>query len=174
MTRQEKAQVIDELTEKFNSYSNFYITDASTLTVADDNEFRKLCYEKGVEFRSVKNTLLRKALERAEGDYENVYDVLVGHSSIIFAEVANAPARTLKQFREKYDRPVLKAAYIDSDVFMGDDQIESLSTLKSKEELVGDIITILQSPAKNLVSGLTGAGSKLAALLEAMAERNEA
>lgn len=171
MTRQQKLQEVAELTEKFNSAKNFYITDASTLTVEKINQFREACYKSDIEYRVAKNTLIKKALEQAEGNYDDVFDVLKGHSSIMFAEVANVPARTLKDFREKNDKPLLKAAYIDSDVFVGDNQLEILSKLKSKEELLGEVIGLLQSPAKNVISALQSGGQTLSGLLKTLSER---
>ncbi len=171
MTKEQKLQEVAELTEKFNNCKNFYITDASTLTVETINKFREECFKNDIEYRVAKNTLIKKALEQAEGDYEGVYEVLKGHSSIMFAEVANVPARALKDFREKNDKPVLKAAYIDSDVFIGDGELEALSKLKSKEELVGEIIGLLQSPAKNVISALQSSGQTLSGLLKTLSER---
>ncbi len=171
MTKEQKFQEVEKLTEKFNSFKNFYITDASTLTVEKVNKFRALCFEHNIEYKVAKNTLIKKALEQAEGDFEGVYDALAGPTSIMFADVANVPARALKNFREDNDRPVLKAAFIDSDVFMGDDQIEALSKLKSKEELLGEVIGLLQSPAKNLISALQSGGNTIAGLVKALEER---
>jgi len=171
MTREQKRQVVADLTEKLNNSDNFYLTDASTLTVEQVNKFRELCYNKEVEYKVYKNTLIKKAMEAAEADYEEIYDALVGPSSIMFCEVANVPARALKEFRENFDKPVLKAAYIDTDVIKGDDQIEALSKLKSKEELVGEVIGLLQSPIKNVLGALQSGGNTIAGLVKALEER---
>lgn len=119
----------------------------------------------------VKNTLLKKAMEQANGNYEGLYDVLKGNSSILFAEVGNAPGKIIKEFRKKNDKPVLKGAYIDEAVFIGDNQLETLANLKSREELIGDIIMLLQSPAKNVISGLLSGKNKIAGLVKTLQDR---
>jgi large subunit ribosomal protein L10 len=168
MTREEKAVVIEDLVQRFSDNSHFYITDASGMSVADTNALRRLCFEKGVEYRVFKNTLIQKALERMDA-------VLKGFSGIMFsAENANAPAKLIKEFRKKSGKkesPVLKGASIDTDLFIGDDTLDTLSELKSKAELIGEIIGLLQSPAKNVISGLQGAGGKLAGILKTLSER---
>lgn len=175
MTKADKAAAIEALKDKFSNVSYFYLTDASTLTVEQINNFRRLCFEKGVEMKVVKNTLAQKALEAFEADknYDALYESLKGPTAILFTETANVPARVLKDFRKQSDqqRPILKAAYIDTAVYVGDDQIESLSKLKSKEELIGDIIALLQSPAKNVVSALQSGGQTISGLLKALEER---
>ena len=175
MTREEKAVVIDDLVQRFTDNSHFYITDASGMSVADTNDLRRLCFEKGVEYRVFKNTLIQKALERLDTDYTPFDDaVLRGFSGIMFsAENANAPAKLIKEFRKKSgnDSPILKGASIDTDLFIGDENLNTLSDLKSKAELIGEIIGLLQSPAKNVISGLQGAGGKLAGILKTLSER---
>ncbi len=175
MTRAEKSATIEALKEKFSQVEYFYLTDSSRLTVEEVNNFRRLCFEAGVEMKVVKNTLVRKALEAApeEKKYEELYQSLKGPTAILFTDTANAPARLLKKFRKEHDKPVLKAAYIDTDVFVGDEQIESLSSLKSKEELLGEIISLLQSPAKNVLSALQSGGGTIMNLLAALEERGE-
>ncbi|MDX1477941.1 MAG: 50S ribosomal protein L10 [Saprospiraceae bacterium] len=176
MTKQEKVATIEELQNKFAEHEFFYVTDSSTLSVEEVNKLRRLCFENGIEMRVVKNTLARKALEAAadEKGYEPLYDILKGPTAIMFTETSNAPAKTIKQFREDYDRPLLKAAYIDTDVYIGDDQLETLVKLKSKEELIGEVIGLLQSPMKNLISALQSGGNTLSGLLKALEERTEA
>ena len=176
MTRQEKVATIEELQNKFAEHEFFYVTDSSTLSVEQVNKLRRLCFENGIEMRVVKNTLARKALEAAaeEKGYTPLYDVLKGPTAIMFTETSNAPAKTIKQFREDYDRPILKAAYIDSDVYVGDDQLDVLANLKSKEELIGEVIGLLQSPMKNLISALQSGGNTLTGLLKALEERGDA
>ncbi|MEM6963658.1 MAG: 50S ribosomal protein L10 [Bacteroidota bacterium] len=175
MTRKEKSNQIAELEEKFSNSSFFYLTDSSTLTVEQINELRGMLYEKGIEMRVVKNTLAKKALESAaeEKGYAPLYDALKGPTAVMFTETANSPARVIEEFRKKADRPLLKAAYIDTDVYLGDDQLKALASLKSKEELVGDVITLLQSPAKNVISALNSGGATLAGLMKALEERGE-
>lgn len=175
MTKAEKTATIEALKEKFDKQDFFYLADASTLTVEQVNNFRRLCHEKGVEMKVVKNTLARKALEALpeERNYSNLFDALKGPTAILFTETANVPAKILKEFRETHERPLLKAAYIESDVFTGDDQIEPLAKLKSKEDLVGEVIGLLQSPVKNVLGSLQSGGNTLMGLLKALEERGE-
>jgi len=176
MTREEKTIVIDELSVKFKESPYFYIADSSELSVEDINKFRGLCFEKGVEMRIVKNTLIRKALEAAggeDGGYEEIYGALKGPSSLMFTEVANSPAKIIKEFRKKFDKPVLKAAFIETAVYLGDEALDQLASLKSKEELIGDIVFLLQSPAINVISALQTGGSTIAGLVKTLQERAE-
>lgn len=176
MTRTDKTAAIAELKEKFSNSSFFYLTDSSTLTVEQVNKLRGMFFEKGIEMKVVKNTLAKKALEASpeEKGYAGLYDHLKGPTAILFTDVANAPARVIKEFRGKDDeKPSIKAAYIDTAIYIGDDQLKALAALKSKEELIGEIITLLQSPAKNVISGLTGSGQKLMGLLKTLGERGE-
>ena len=175
MTRAEKAAAIEELKGKFEQTPFFYITDASTLTVEQINSFRRKCFEKDIEMRVVKNTLAIKALETypEEKGYAPLKDALKGPSAILFTAVANAPAKVLKEFRVGSEKPTLKAAYIDTAVFIGDEQIESLTKLKSKEDLLGEVITLLQSPIKNLLSALNSGEQTIAGLVKALEERGE-
>lgn len=175
MTRSEKAAVIEELKGKFENSSFFYVTDSSTLTVEQVNKLRGLLFEQGIEMRVVKNTLAQKALESApdERNYAELFDALKGPTALMFTEVANAPARVIKDFRKDHERPLLKAAYIDSSVYMGDDQLDALASLKSKEELIGEVITLLQSPIKNVLGSLQSGGNTIAGLLKALEERGE-
>lgn len=171
MRKEEKQDVVLALTEQIQEYGNFYITDTANLTVAKVNAIRRKCFENDIKIQVAKNTLIRKAMEAAGGDYSDIYDVLKGSSSIMFSRTANAPAKLIKQLRKEGDKPVLKAAYIDSAVFIGDNQLDALVNLKSKEELVADIIGLLQSPAKNVISGLQSGGSKLAGIVKTLQER---
>lgn len=176
MTKADKAQAIEVLKEKFEEVSFFYITDASTLTVEQINNFRGMCFEKGVEMKVVKNTLVRKALESfpQERKYEGLYEALKGPTALLFTSTANVPAKLIKEFRKTAERPVVKAAYIDTGIYIGDENLDALSMLKSKEELVGEIIGLLQSPIKNVVSSLQSGGQTLSGLLKALEERQEA
>lgn len=176
MTRAEKTTAIEELKDKFSNSSFFYITDSSTLTVEQVSKLRRMCFEKGVEMKVVKNTLAKKALESApeEKGYAALFDALKGPTAIMFTDTANVPARIIDEFRDdKLEKPELKAAYIDTAVYIGDEQIKVLKALKSKDELIGEIISILQSPAKNVVSALKSGGSTLSGLLKALGEREE-
>jgi large subunit ribosomal protein L10 len=175
MTREEKGKIIDELVTKFADNDHFYITDASGFTVEQVNAFRRLCYKNGVEYRVYKNTLIRKALERnKEVDYSPLFKSLEGFSGVIFSkEAGNTPAKVIREFRKKLDgKPVLKAAAIQSDLFVGDENLNMLSELKSKNELIGDVIALLQSPAKNVISALlNGSKNTVAGLVKALEER---
>ncbi len=173
MTRTEKASAIEQLKEKFGNSQFFYIADSSALTVDAVNKLRALCFEKGVEMKVVKNTLAVKALDQLdEGDkFTELKNVLKGPSTLLFAETANAPAKLIKEFRKSHDKPILKAAFIDSDVFVGDDQVDGLAALKSKEELIGEVIVLLQSPIKNVVGSLKSGGSTISGLLKALENR---
>lgn len=175
MTREEKSIIINDLVEKFSQNDNFYITDASGMSVAQTNDLRRMCFDKGIEYRVVKNTLIQKALEQMDTDYKPFDEsVLRGFSGIMFSgENANLPAKAIKEFRKKSGSksPVLKGASIYTDLFIGEETLDMLSTLKSKAELIGEVITLLQSPAKNVISGLKGSGGKLAGILQTLSER---
>jgi large subunit ribosomal protein L10 len=174
MTREEKAQIIEELAEKFAANSHFYITDATGFTVAQVNNFRRLCFKSGVEYRVYKNTLIQKALERQEGtDFSPLFKALHGFSGVIFSkEAGNTPAKVIREFRKKLEgKPVLKAASINSDLFIGDENLIMLSELKSKNELIGDVISLLQSPAKNVISALQSGKHTVAGLLKTLETR---
>jgi large subunit ribosomal protein L10 len=178
MNREEKAQVIEELVEKFNNNSNFYITDASGLSVSEVNEFRKLCFNKGIEYKVFKNTMIKKALGRMQTDYQPFVEegVLRGFSGILFIDGnGSVPAKVIKEFRRKKkgEKPVLKGASIDTELFIGDDKLESLSSLKSREELIGNIVVLLQSPARNVIASLQSAPSKLAGIVKTLADKKE-
>ena len=174
MTREEKAKIIEDLAAKFAEHSHFYITDASGFTVQQVNNFRRLCFKSGVEYRVYKNTMIRKALERQEGaDFSPMFDVLHGFSGVIFSkEAGNAPAKVIREFRKKLEgKPVLKGASINSDLFIGDENLIMLSELKSKNELIGDVISLLQSPAKNVISALLSGKHTVAGLIKTLEER---
>jgi large subunit ribosomal protein L10 len=173
MTKQEKNEVIEVLKEKFSQYNNFYVTNTESLTVAQVGKLRRVCFSKNVEMKVAKNTLIRKALESLDNArFSGVYDSLHGVTALMFSENAKEPAMILSGFRKESNgqKPVLKAAFIDGDVFAGDEQLKTLTTLKSKHDLIGEIIGLLQSPAKNVISGLN-AGGKLASLVKALEDR---
>jgi large subunit ribosomal protein L10 len=173
MTKEQKNEVIGALKEKFSQYNNFYVTNTESLSVAQVNKLRHICFNKNVEMRVAKNTLIKKALESLNNErYSDVYDSLNGVTALLFSENPKEPALILSDFRKesKAELPALKAAFIDGDVFAGDDQLKALITLKSKQDLIGEIIGLLQSPAKNVISALN-AGGKLASLVKALEER---
>ncbi|UII21800.1 50S ribosomal protein L10 [Fulvivirga ligni] len=174
MTRQEKAEIIDSLTEKFNNNPHFYITDAAGLSVAQVNAFRRVCFEKGVEYGVYKNSLIKKALANVEGEFDGLDESLKGFSGIIFSnEVANLPGKVITEYRKKQGakKPLLKAASIDKDFFFGEENLKILSELKSKQELIGEVIGLLQSPAKNVVSALQSGKNILGGLIKTLSER---
>jgi large subunit ribosomal protein L10 len=172
MNKIEKQQIVAELVETFNNNPFVYLADTDGLTAGDTNAFRRLLFENGVSMRMVKNTLVKKAMDESDKDFGDLVSVLKGTTCVMFAENVKAPAKTIKKFREKSDKPLLKGAWIDSSVYIGDDQLVNLINLKSKEDLIGDIIHLLQSPAKNVIGGLqSNAGQKIAGLVKALSER---
>jgi large subunit ribosomal protein L10 len=177
MTKEEKGLIIDELADKFAATPYFYITDASGMNVAKTDSLRRLCFERGIEYRVVKNTLIAKALEKLDTDYTSFNEsVLKGFSGIMFhTESGKVAAKLIKDFlKENKDSIKLKGASVDASLFIGHDQLDTLLNLKSKAELVGEIIGLLQSPAKNVISGLQGGGNKLAGILKTLSEREAA
>ena len=171
MTKQEKHEIVKNLLAKLNENNIFYLADISELDAETSTKLRRMAFKRDVSLNVVKNTLLRKALEAAECSYEEFYDVLKGNTSILFSEVGNAPAKLIQEFRKKNKKPILKGAYIEEAIFIGDDKIDTLAQIKSKEELVGDIITLLQSPAKNVLSALQSGGSTIAGLVQTLSEK---
>lgn len=172
MTHAEKTAMIAELKEVFSESNVFYVTDCSTMTVAQVNKLRRKCFEQGIQLRVVKNTLIRKALEQiSETEYTDLYGALHGPTAVMFGETGNAPARLIKEFRADKDRPYLKAAYIHSAIFIGDDQLDALTKIKSKDELLGEVIGMLMSPASNLIGALSSGGNTIAGLVKALEER---
>lgn len=172
MDKNQKNQEIAELKEKFSNTQYFYLTDSSTLSVEKINKFRRLCFNSGVEYRISKNTLIKKALEQVGEGYEQLFPLLNGPTGVMFSTDGATPAKVLKEFRKDSDRPILKGAYIDSSIFSGDNQLETLAKLKNKAELLGEIVGLLQSPARNVISALQGSSAqKIAGLVKALEER---
>ncbi len=175
MNKTDKGATIEALKDKIDSSTYFYLADASSMTVAQISAFRRICFEKGIEVKVVKNTLARKAMEAlpASKGYAELYSALKGPTALLFSNSGNEPAKVIKEFRgATSERPVLKAAYIDSAVFIGNDQLDVLIAIKSKNELIGDIIALLQSPAKNVIGALQSGGHKLAGLVKALEDRS--
>ena len=171
MNKEEKYELVHALTEQMKEFGTFYITDTSNLTVAKINSIRRQCFENEITMKVAKNSLIKKAMEATGGDFSPIYDVLKGSSSIFFSKSATAPAKLIKKLRKGNEKPILKAAYIDSAVFIGDNQLDTLINLKSKEQLVGEIIGLLQSPAKNVISALQSGGNILAGVVKTLQER---
>jgi large subunit ribosomal protein L10 len=171
MTREEKAHVIQGLTATLGENTTIYLTDISGLNALETSNLRRACFKANVRMSVVKNTLLSKAMEASDKDFGELPELLKGNTAIMLAEVANAPGKIIENFRKKSKRPILKGAYIEEAIYVGDDKIEALSNIKSKEEMVGEIIGLLQSPAKNVVSALKSGGGKLAGILKTLSER---
>ena len=173
MNREDKNKIIEELQVKLENKSHFYLTDISELDAADTSNLRRQCFEKEIELIVVKNTLLKKAMEKFNSKYEELYEVLEGPTSIMFTEQGSIPGKLIKEFRKKHEKPLIKAAYVEEAFYIGDDQLETLASIKSKEELIGHVIALLQSPAKNVISALQSGANNLAGIVKTLAEREE-
>lgn len=171
MTREEKSQVIEALTAELAESSNFYLTDLSGLNAGMTSQLRRACFKANVRLSVVKNTLLEKAMEASEKDFGELPSTLKGNTSVMYSETGNAPAKVIKAFRKKSEKPFLKGAYIEEAVYIGDDQLDMLVDIKSKEELIGEIIGLLQSPAKNVVSALQSSSGKLSGIIKTLSQK---
>jgi large subunit ribosomal protein L10 len=171
MTREEKAQVVENLTAVLEGTSTVYITDISGLDAGTTADLRRACFKANVKMSVVKNTLLEKAMEASDKDFGELTTILKGNSSMMISDIGNAPAKLIKDFRKKADKPILKGAFIEEAIYIGDENLEALVSIKSKEELIADVIALLQSPAKNVVSGLKSGGSKLSGILKTLSEK---
>jgi large subunit ribosomal protein L10 len=171
MRREEKNAIIDGLADQINKASHFYLTDISELNAADTSSLRRICFERDIELVVVKNTLLRQALDKSEGNFAELYDTLKNSTSVMFCETGNVPAKLIKEFRRAHERPLLKAAFVEESIYLGDEQLDTLASLKSKNELIADVLLLLQSPMKNLLSAMQSGGNNLAGVLKTLAER---
>ena len=171
MTREEKSQVIQDLTATLADTDTIYLADISGLDALSTSNLRRACFKANVKLAVVKNTLLSKAMEASDKEFGELQDILKGNTSLMISEAGNAPAKVIKEFRKKSDKPLLKGAYVEESIYVGDDQLEALVNIKSREELIGEIITILQSPAKNVVSALQSGGGKIAGILQTLSEK---
>ncbi|MCU0461161.1 MAG: 50S ribosomal protein L10 [Bacteroidales bacterium] len=171
MRREEKNAIIDSLAEKFREYSHFYLTDTAQLNAEDTSALRRKCFENGIKLIVVKNTLLKRALEQSGVNFEELFPVLKGTTSIMFANAGNTPAKLIKEFRRQHDKPVLKAAYVQESIYVGENMLDMLVSIKTKEELIGDVILLLQSPARNVISALQSGGNKLHGVLETLSKK---
>ncbi len=171
MTRQEKANVIEDLTAQLAENATIYLADISGLDASSTSALRRACFKANIKLSVVKNTLLAKAMEASDKEFGELPDVLKGNTSLMFSETGNAPAKLIKNFRKKSDKPLLKGAFVEEAIFIGDDKLDALVNIKSKEEVIGDIIALLQSPAKNVISGLKSGGGKLAGILKTLSEK---
>ena len=171
MTREEKSQVIQDLTSTLADTDTIYLADISGLDALSTSNLRRACFKANVKLAVVKNILLSKAMEASDKEFGELKDILKGNTSIMIAEAGNAPAKVIKEFRKKSDRPLLKGAYVEEAVYIGDEQLNALVNIKSREELIGDIVGLLQSPAKNVISALQSGGGKLAGILKTLSEK---
>ena len=171
MTREEKSIVIEDLTAQLAQSSTIYLADISGLDALATSSLRRECYKSNIKLAVVKNTLLAKAMEASNKDFGDLPSALKGNTSLMLSEIGNAPAKLIKNFRKKSDKPILKGAFIEEAVYLGDNQLDVLVNIKSKEEVIGDIIGLLQSPAKNVISGLKSGGGKLAGILKTLSEK---
>lgn len=173
MRKENKKQLIDSLTQQLSENDNFYLADVADLDAQKTSELRRLCFKYGIKMQVVKNTLLKKAMENVDKELDELYVTLKGNTSVMFAEAANAPAKLIKEFRKKSEKPVLKGAFIEEMTYIGDDQLDFLVALKSKNELIADVIALLQSPAKNVISALQSGGNTLTGILKTLSEKSE-
>lgn len=171
MTKEEKALVIQELSETIHNNPVIYLADISGLDALATSNLRRACFKAGIKLSVVKNTLLKKAMESAERDFGDLPSTLKGNTSILVSDTGNAPAKVIKSFRAKNDKPILKGAFVEEAIYIGDAQLDALVAIKSREEMIGDIIGLLQSPAKNVVSALKSGGGKLAGILKTLSEK---
>ncbi|MCF8227454.1 MAG: 50S ribosomal protein L10 [Bacteroidales bacterium] len=174
MKKEEKNQLIDHIAEDLKQSNYFYITDISNLDAVKTSKLRRLCFNKNVKLEVVKNTLLRKAMEKVDDkDFDELFDILKGPTSIMYAEAGNVPAKLIKEFRKESDKPVIKGAFVEEVVYLGDDKLDMLASIKSKNELIADVIALLQSPVKNVIGSLQSGGNKLSGILETLSEKSE-
>tara|TARA_B100000965_G_C19453124_1_gene696196 strand:- start:192 stop:713 length:522 start_codon:yes stop_codon:yes gene_type:complete len=172
MNKNEKQLMIDDLSKRLDDNNVIYITDISDLDAVATSALRRQCFAKNIKLSVVKNTLLKKAMENVQGkDFTELYDVLPGPTAIMLSDTGNLPAKLIKDFRKKNDKPVLKGAFVEESVYVGDEQLNSLVDIKSKDELLGEIVGLLQSPAKNVISALTSSKSTIAGLVKTLSEK---
>lgn len=173
MRQEEKQAIIESLAERLKEYNHFYLTDIAELNAADTSTLRRKCFENDIRLIVVKNTLLKRALEQTGVNFDELYTVLKGTTSIMFSNNGNSPAKLIKEFRKEHDKPVLKGAYVQESVYVGDNMLDALVSVKTREELIGEIITLLQSPAKNVISALQSGGTKIHGVLETLSKKAE-
>jgi len=172
MKKEDKGLIIDKIAETLKEYSGFYLVETAGLNAEKNSALRRACFKSDIKLMVVKNTLLHKALEKVGGNYEELYPAMKGSTSVMFTNVGNAPAKLLKDFCKKDEvLPRLKAAYVEETVYVGEDQLDTLASIKSKNELIADVVALLQSPAKNVVSALTSGGTKLHGILETLSNK---
>jgi len=173
MTREEKTIMINSIKSELDSNSTIYLTDCSGLNADSTSKLRRACFKSNIKMSVVKNTLLEKAMDEVEKDFGDLKSVLKGNTALMYSDVGNAPAKVIKNFRKKSEKPILKGAFIEESIYLGDDMLDSLVAIKSKEELIGEVITLLQSPAKNLISALKSSGSKISGVIKTLSEKDD-
>ena len=171
MNKAEKIKVIDDLSSNLSESKNLYLTDISGLNASQTSDLRRACYKSEIKLSVVKNTMLHRAIETSDKDFGEITSVLKGNTSIMFSESGNGPAKIIKEFRKKNDKPILKAAFIEEAIYIGDDQLDILVAIKSREELIGEVVGLLKSPIQNLVSALNAGGNNLSGVLKTLSER---
>ena len=173
MTREEKTNIINSIKSELDSNPNIYLTDCSGLNADSTSKLRRACFKSNIKMSVVKNTLLEKAMDEVEKDFGDLKSVLKGNTALMYSDVGNAPAKVIKNFRKKSEKPILKGAFIEESIYLGDDMLDSLVAIKSKEELISEVVTLLQSPAKNLISALKSSGSKISGVLRTLSEKSD-
>jgi large subunit ribosomal protein L10 len=172
MTKEEKNQAIAELVEQVSASPVVYLAETSELDAGSTSNLRRMCFQNDITLKVVKNTLLKRAMDEVEGrDYSPLYETLKGNTTLLLANVGNGPAKLIKEFRKNHDKPVLKGAYVEAECYIGDDQLQALANIKSKDELLGELVGLLQSPAKNLISALNSGGGTIAGIVKTLSER---
>ena len=172
MTKEEKKVTIEDLKDALGEMKNLYLADIAGLDAAQTTNLRQACFNENIKLLVVKNTLLAKAMEASDHNFGELTNILKGNTSLMFSESGNAPAKVIKNFRKKSDKPILKGAFIEEAIYLGDDQLDKLVAIKSKDELIGEIITLLYSPTKNVISSLQSGGGKLTGILKSLSERS--
>ncbi|MCK5776949.1 MAG: 50S ribosomal protein L10 [Bacteroidales bacterium] len=173
MKKEGKSQLVDSLKVLIEDYAHLYVTDISGLNAEDTSKLRRESFKKDIKLVVAKNTLLKIAMEKSDKDFDEIYEVLKGNSAVMFTNVGNSPAKLIKVLRKKAEKPIIKGAYVEASIYLGDDQLDTLASIKSKEELIGDIVMLLQSPAKNVISALQSGGNTLSGLVKTLSERPE-
>ncbi len=173
MRKEEKNQLVDSIAEQLNDNNTIYLADTADLNAEKTSDLRRLCFKQNIKLIVVKNTLLKRAMEKSEKNLDELFDALKGPTSLMFADAGNAPAKLIKEFRKKAKKPFLKGAYVEEVTYLGDDKLDFLVNIKSKNELIADVIALLQSPAKNVISGLQSGGQTLTGILKTLSEKAE-
>lgn len=173
MRKEDKNQLVESLVDKINNNNIIYLADTSELNAEQTSNLRRLCFKSDIKLTVVKNTLLKRAMAESDKNLDELYEAMVGPTSLMLSDTGNAPAKLIKEFRKKSDKPILKAAFVEEETYLGDDQLDALVNIKSRDELLGDLIALLQSPMNNVMSGLQSGGQNLTGILKTLSERGE-